>query len=137
MKTTNTQSAAYVCASLPAWRDFAAQAIAKGQSEAEFLAECHPDNWHNARTAFRMNRAAAARVARPPQWEALPPYLTPADPVTGRQVERNLHPIAYGTEGAPDANGFRTGRPILVEVTGSRELAAAVAKALNAGRVKP
>jgi hypothetical protein len=52
----------YIAASLPAWRDAAAQAIAKGQTEDAFLGTCHPDNRGNACTAYRMARAAIAKA---------------------------------------------------------------------------
>jgi hypothetical protein len=61
---TPATSPRYVTASLPAWREAAAQAIAKGKTESEFLAACHPDNASNARNAYRMERAASVTPAR-------------------------------------------------------------------------
>jgi hypothetical protein len=48
--------------SIPAWREVAAAAIVNGQSEADFLAQCHPDNHSNARAAYRMEKAKVRPV---------------------------------------------------------------------------
>jgi hypothetical protein len=61
---TPATSPRYVTASLPAWREAAAQAITKGKTESDFLAACHPDNRNMARTAYHMERAALRVPAR-------------------------------------------------------------------------
>lgn len=59
----------YVIASLPAWREAAAQAIANGQTEGAFLATVHAQNQTNARNAFRVE-LAARRAAIAADWRA-------------------------------------------------------------------
>jgi hypothetical protein len=62
-------------------------------------------------------------------WEKLPAYLTPADPVTGRQAATNVWPVGYVTE--RNADGSPACHSIPVQVTGSEERAAQVVDALN------
>lgn len=50
----------YICASLPAWREQAREAIKQGQSLNEFICHVHPDNRSNALTAYRMELAKKA-----------------------------------------------------------------------------
>lgn len=60
----NTKTMPYAVASFPAWRDAARHAIDQGQSENDFVSHCHPDNRHNARTAYRVENAISRATGK-------------------------------------------------------------------------
>jgi hypothetical protein len=62
--TTTTAPPRYVCASIPAWREQARAAMARGDTLAVFLSGCHQANHSNARTAYLAEQAAASPRCR-------------------------------------------------------------------------
>lgn len=78
--------------------------------------------------AAGLSVAAKAPAPSLPKWEALPPYMTPAN-ADGLQFTRNVFPIGEITE--RDGTGRGSAYLIPLEFTGNADGAARVAALLN------